>query len=343
MAALSDCLHKLDRDDGGILEELHRVQNRLRGLEDIDRDMAEAGRMLAVAAINIQETTSTLRHALDRVDLSPERLAAVRAQLDRLGDLARKHQVPMEELAGRRDELGERLERSKHYAEHRARLQAEVAKTLADYRAAADTLSQRRRTHAASLSERVTGLMAELGMAGGTFLLQTTAQTDTPPSARGDDRAEMLVSANPGTPPGPLAKIASGGELSRISLAIKVATASGDQGTQVFDEVDAGIGGDTANTIGRLLQRLAADGQALCVTHLAQVAVRADRQVRVDKRTADGALRVDAQLLDEAQRVAEIARMLSGSVSQQSLAHASELLQSNSRTPRGSASGSAAG
>jgi DNA repair protein RecN (Recombination protein N) len=339
LATLSDCLDTLDRDDGGILGELHRVQHRLRGLQDLDRGMAEAGRMLEEAAINIQETAGSLRHALDRVDLSPERLAAVRSQLDRLGDLARKHQLPMEQLASRRDELGERLERSEHYAERRARLRAEVAQALADYRAAADALSQRRRTQAEALSERVTGLMAELGMADGIFRLETTAPADAPPSPQGSDRAQILVSANPGMPAGPLAKIASGGELSRISLAIKVATARGEQRTQVFDEVDAGIGGDTANTVGRLLQRLAADGQALCVTHLAQVAARANRQLRVDKQTVEGLLRVDTRLLDEAQRIAEIARMLSGSASEQSLAHARELLKSNSPATREPAPG----
>jgi DNA repair protein RecN (Recombination protein N) len=137
-----------------------------------------------------------------------------------------------------------------------------------------------------------------------------------------------MVSANPGLPPGPLAKIASGGELSRISLAIKAAAShSPETLTQVFDEVDAGIGGETANTVGQLLQRLAGAGQALCVTHLAQVAVCATHQLQVSKAAEEDSTRVETRLLGAGERVDEIARMLSGRLSEQSRAHARELLQ----------------
>ena len=134
---------------------------------------------------------------------------------------------------------------------------------------------------------------------------------------------------NPGVAPGPLAKIASGGELSRISLAIKVACVRAEQGrTQVFDEVDAGVGGETAHAVGRLLQRAAERGQALCVTHLAQVAVRADQQLRVRKSPDETTARVDAAVLGDDDRVEEIARMLDGRLSEHSRAHARELLES---------------
>ena len=170
--------------------------------------------------------------------------------------------------------------------------------------------------------------MSELGMAGGVFELAVSHTPDATPGVRGDDELQINISANPGSTPGPLSKIASGGELSRISLAIKVA-ASGDTEavTQIFDEVDAGIGGDTANSVGRLLKRLSLKGQVLCVTHLAQVAVCATHQLQVRKQSDKQSTLVDTSLLENNSRVDEIARMLSGRISKQSRAHAIELLE----------------
>ena len=174
--------------------------------------------------------------------------------------------------------------------------------------------------------------MAELGMDGGTFELTVSLKPRAVPSPRGDDMLQINISANPGLPPGPLNKIASGGELSRISLAIKVATAGADESvTQIFDEVDAGIGGNTANAVGRLMKRLSmkrfsGKGQALCVTHLAQVAVCATHQLQVRKAAGKESIVVDTSLLDSNERIDEIARMLSGKISKQSRAHAVELL-----------------
>ena len=168
-------------------------------------------------------------------------------------------------------------------------------------------------------------------MPGGRLEFGLELDGQAPPSSRGSDRPELRVSANPGTPPGPLRKIASGGELSRISLAIKVAARSGDAATQVFDEVDAGIGGETANAVGALLRNLAGAGQALCVTHLAQVAAFADQQISVLKTADKQQTRVSTRLLNEEARIDEIARMLGGRLSAQSRAHASELLAASAR------------
>jgi DNA repair protein RecN (Recombination protein N) len=169
--------------------------------------------------------------------------------------------------------------------------------------------------------------MQELGMEGGVFEVRVNYNESGKPSARGSDELELLVSANPGIQPGSLQKVASGGELSRISLAIKVASRAGrGAATQVFDEVDAGIGGDTANAVGALLKSLSADGQSLCVTHLAQVAAFANQQLQVQKLSDDQSTRVETCLLDEEERIDEIARMLGGRLSDQSRAHASELL-----------------
>ncbi|HMB60466.1 MAG TPA: DNA repair protein RecN, partial [Xanthomonadales bacterium] len=182
---------------------------------------------------------------------------------------------------------------------------------------------------AEGLSKAVSELMQVLGMEGGIFELKIEHDPEAAPSRRGDDRLDLRVSANPGIPPAPLKKVASGGELSRISLAVKVASSAGQSApTQVFDEVDAGIGGETANSVGRLLQSVAAHGQALCVTHLAQVAVCADQQFRVVKDASAAATQVETRLLGDGDRIDEIARMLGGRLSEQSRAHASELLAS---------------
>jgi len=169
-------------------------------------------------------------------------------------------------------------------------------------------------------------------MDGGRFDISVIAEPEATPSPRGTDRIEMQVSANPGIEPAPLAKVASGGELSRISLAIKVATADAGERTQVFDEIDAGVGGDTANAVGALLRAVARRGQALCVTHLAQVAVRADQQLKITKAAVKNRTTVGADTLADDARVEEIARMLGGKVSDQSRAHAREMLEAANRS-----------
>ena len=168
--------------------------------------------------------------------------------------------------------------------------------------------------------------MQQLGMEGGRFEIDVRYDAERQPARRGWDRLELRVTANPGLSPGPLRKVASGGELSRISLAIKVAARTASAATQVFDEVDAGIGGETAHAVGALIRGLASDGQALCVTHLAQVAVFADRQLRVLKTSENDVARVRTDVLVDDERVDEIARMLGGRLSDQSRAQASELL-----------------
>ena len=233
----------------------------------------------------------------------------------------------MEDLGELRQALAARIEGAGNSEQRRNQLQADLKNRLDEYRSSAKNLHTKRKQHAAELSQRVTLLMAELGMAGGTFELAVSLNPQTRPGVRGDDEVQIKISANPGLPPGPLSKIASGGELSRISLAIKVAASGGSESvTQIFDEVDAGIGGETANAVGKLMKRLSGNGQALCVTHLAQVAVCATHQLQVRKATGKESTQVDTNLLDGASRVDEIARMLSGKISEQSRAHALELL-----------------
>jgi DNA repair protein RecN (Recombination protein N) len=316
----------------GINANLNAILGQLQPFDSLDSDIADACQMLQEASVNCVEANHSLRTARDRVDLNPARFEKVAATLSQVSDLARKHRVRMEELGSVRDQLALRIERAGSSEHRQQALQAGLAVALEAYRKAAKQLHDIRSDHARALSGRVIELMSELGMAGGSFELVVAHQPLGDPSERGDDKLQIQLSANPGSPPGPLQKIASGGELSRISLAIKVAAATMNSNdnreaiTQIFDEVDAGIGGETANAVGKLLQRLAADGQALCVTHLAQVAVCASNQLQVSKASGETSTQVDTSLLDSDTRVDEIARMLSGRISDQSRAHAQELL-----------------
>lgn len=313
--------------NSGINSGINTTLGQLQKFILLDADISEACEILQEAAVNTAEALNSLRIARDRIDLNPARFEAVVNTLGQLHELARKHRVRMDGLEEVQNRLLSRIERASGSEQRRHELKAEAKTCLGNYRKAAKSLHQKRKQHAAELSMRVSELMGELGMAGGTFELAVSLNTQSTPSPRGDDEVQINISANPGSAPGPLSKIASGGELSRISLAIKVAAASGDEAvTQIFDEVDAGIGGDTANAVGGLIKRLSGNGQALCVTHLAQVAVCATHQLQVSKASAGNSTVVDTKLLDDKNRVDEIARMLSGKISVQSRAHARELL-----------------
>jgi DNA repair protein RecN (Recombination protein N) len=319
--------------DSGINSGISTCLGQLQEFIPLDEDINAASQMLREAAVNCEEAINSLRSARERVDLNPARYTKVANTLGQLHELSRKHRVRMEELDAVMQKLSARIARASGSEQRRSELKAAIQTCLASYRQAAGSLHQKRKQQADRLSQRVMDLMSELGMAGGIFALEVFLNPESPPSSRGDDEVEIKISANPGTPPGPLGKIASGGELSRISLAIKVAAASANEAvTQIFDEVDAGIGGDTANAVGGLLKRLAGSGQALCVTHLAQVAVCATHQLQVSKASGEVSTIVDTSLLGSDDRVDEIARMLSGKISEQSRAHAAELLNAANNT-----------
>jgi len=326
LETLESARHALEAESSGAAASLHRAAERLERHAALDRDIEAAAGLLREAVINCDEALNSIQSALSRLDLSPERIGQLERQLGAQHDLARKHRVEPEQLQQVLDRLQARLQRADSLEQRLGEIERELSVALRRYRDAAAALHQRRAERAEELSSGVTALMQELGMAGGRFAFEVRHDPGQAPSVRGSDRLELRVSANTGIPLGPLRKVASGGELSRISLAIKVAARAGGAITQIFDEVDAGIGGDTAHAVGALLRGLAAGGQALCVTHLAQVAVFADQQVQVLKTSEDEITRVRTNLLAESERVDEIARMLGGRLSAQSRAHASELL-----------------
>lgn len=341
MAALEFAANALaDASEGaeslGLTDQINRIVSGLQPAAEADPRLDEIIRMLQEAAINCEEARQGVQRISADVDLSPERLDAVEQQLGQLHDLARKHRVAMDDLQQTREALAERIETSASLEKRIAECEAEVADTLHEYREAARVLSEKRNSRAAMLGRCVTEAMQDLAMEGGEFRIEVEHQPDCEPSPRGSDRISLLVSANLGVSPGPLRKVASGGELSRISLAVKVAhyqirggIGSGVAGApvQVFDEVDAGIGGDTANAVGRLLRSVADESQTLCVTHLAQVAARAHHQIKIEKCSAKDEVSVNATPLAAVAREEEIARMLSGKVSAHSLAHARELIE----------------
>jgi len=325
--SLDDCLQSLETERTGAGPGLHRAVTRLAPHASLDPDIASAVELLREAAINCDEAQRSIQSALSRLDLSPERLAELERRLNVQHDLARKHRVEPENLQSVLDQMKARFDKAGSLEARLDLLESELATALGHYREAAAKLYSRRTARAKDLEAAVTDLMQELGMKGGRFELDVRHDKNATPSLRGSDQVELRVSANAGVPPGLLRKVASGGELSRISLAIKVASKPGATApTQIFDEVDAGIGGDTANAVGALLKSLSANGQALCVTHLAQVAACADQQIQVQKTSETDGTRVETILLDEKERVNEIARMLGGRISEQSRAHASELL-----------------
>ncbi len=275
--------------------------------------LAEAAGLAESARLQLAEAVALVEQARDGFDLDPEDLAEVERRLSRLHDLARKHRVPLADLSARRDALAAELAALDGAEARLASLVAEREAAARAWREAAEALSAARRTDAGALGTAVAGLMPGLGMGGGRFEVQLEPVDDPRPQVQGLERVEFLVSANPGQPPRALRKVASGGELARIALAIEVATLGlDDTPTMVFDEVDTGIGGAVAEVVGQTLRRLGSGRQVLCVTHLPQVAAQGHAHWRVTKATDGRDTWSEPAELDEAGRVDEIARMLGG-------------------------------
>jgi DNA repair protein RecN (Recombination protein N) len=304
--------------------------SRLRALTGYDSGLAEPVALLDGAAAQIEEAAHALRRYADKVELDPVRLADVERRLDALHSTARKFRVGPEGLPDAGERLGARLAELEAASDPDA-LREQEATAKQRYGELASKLSAERRQAATKLARQVTAAMKDLAMVGGKF--EAALRPIEAGSALGNESVEFLVSTNPGVEPRPLAKVASGGELSRISLAIQVITANAAAvPTLVFDEVDSGIGGAVAEVVGRKLKLLGLERQVLCVTHLAQVAAQADHQWSVAKLTVNGATRSRVTVLAEAERIEEVARMLGGmKITDTSREHAREMLQSAAR------------
>ncbi|MEJ2629996.1 MAG: DNA repair protein RecN [Acidihalobacter sp.] len=314
--------------------DVHSLLTQALGaLEEAGRHDAALGasvELLRNAQIEIDEAAGELRHYLDGLQLDPERLDAVETRIAQLQSLARKHRCEPEELAGRLNELSAELDGLAHADARRIELAAELETSEATWRTQADAISAARRNSAATLERSVTEAMQTLGMEGGRFSVEVTSTPDGPPTAHGCDRIEFKVSANPGQPQQALAKVASGGELSRISLAIQLAATHDKRiPTLIFDEVDSGIGGGVAEVVGRMLRSLGSRHQVLCVTHLPQVAAQAHHHLAVSKVKGSNSTQTQIlRLAEPATRIEELARMLGGMrMTEQTRAHAKEMLR----------------
>ncbi len=322
-------LARLAGDEGLSLQRLlHQTQSELARLAGDEPRLAEVLSLLESAGIQLAEAAAGIERLHDDFDLDPDRLQSLEDRLARLHDLARKHRVPLEELATRRDQLQEELDGLAGAGERSARLGREREAAAREWNEAATRLGQARARAATQLGEAVAGLMGELGMGGGIFTVALEPLDTTRPTPQGVERCEFLVSANPGQPPRALRKVASGGELARISLAIEVAALGFDAvPTMVFDEVDTGIGGAVAEVVGQKLRALGAERQVLCVTHLPQVAAQGHHHYRVSKAVEADATHSQVELLSEKSRVEELARMLGGvEITKEVRANARQLL-----------------
>jgi DNA repair protein RecN (Recombination protein N) len=320
----------LDGDSEFALQRaLGRAQAELGKLAALDGRLAPLLDLLENARIQLGEAADGLGRYAQDVDLDPERFAEVDAHLARLHELGRRHRLAPAELHGRLAELRAELEELEGAGDALEQLIAQRGRIEADYAHAAAELSRARRAAAARLGREVGALMGELGMAGGVLQAELEPAEGDEPDAQGRERCELLVSANPGQPPRPLRKVASGGELARISLAIEVATLGKDSvGTMVFDEVDTGIGGAVAEVVGQKLRALGAKRQVLCVTHLPQVAAQGHAHLRVSKHSGDESTRTLIESLDAAGRRDELARMLGGvEITRETRAHAKKMLE----------------
>jgi DNA repair protein RecN (Recombination protein N) len=319
--------------DDAITVRLAALAQRLSALATHDAALADTAALVDEARIQLDEAGRSLRDYARRLDVDPGELHRIEDRIAAIHDVARKHRVRPESLPGLLAETEARLAVLSEAADADA-LRAAAGAREADYRALADQLSRKRRFAANELSHKVTATLGELAMAGGRFEIALVPLAD--PASYGLESVEFKIATHPKQPLGPLAKVASGGELSRIALAIEVVTSEvAEVPTLVFDEVDAGIGGAVAAVVGRLMQALGQRRQVLCVTHLPQVAAFADAHFRVAKHGDERAVTSTLTRLDRSARIEELARMLGGSeVTAKTRAHAKELLDQARRSGR---------
>ncbi|ALN62637.1 DNA repair protein RecN [Lysobacter antibioticus] len=314
IAACESAFARLGGDEGPSLTRLvQQVRGELQRVAEHEPRLNDVDAMLDNAAIQIDEALTLLDRVRDDLDLDPSAFEQIENKIGRLHELARKHRVAPEQLPATRDGMAGELELLRSAGDRLQVLDGEIHSARAQWRRAADTLGEARRKAAKNLSETTSALIGELGMGGGRFDVALEPLDEDRPDPQGGERVEFLVAANPGQPARPLRKVASGGELSRISLAIEVAAFGLDAvATMVFDEVDSGIGGAVAEIVGQKLRALGASRQVLCVTHLAQVAAQGHAHYRVSKAASEGVTQSAVQVLGAKQREEELARMLGG-------------------------------
>ena len=325
LAGAQSSLEALSEADGACLPQLSAVASRLRALSEHDVHLGAIVDMLESAEAQAAEAARDLRDYASRIDLDPDALREVEQRIEALHAAGRKYRVKPAALPALEQDLVLRFKELELAASPEA-LQREVAAAKGRFDAAARKLSVKRKNAAQALGREVTQAMQNLAMSGGRFSVSLEALDE--PGGTGAENVAFEVATHPSLPLRPLAKVASGGELSRVSLAIQlVAAKESPIGTLVFDEVDSGIGGAVAEKVGRALKKLGRERQVLCVTHLPQVAAQADAQWSVSKSAARGKVSSAVARLDRAGRIEELARMLGGAeITATTRKHAAELL-----------------
>jgi DNA repair protein RecN (Recombination protein N) len=317
-----------ESEEGSAHAGVSRALQSLRGLAAVDAKLAAVVPILEEASIQITEAARALEHYRETLDVDSARQDEVERRLAAIEELARKNRVPPEGLVERGGQLAKELESLERAELDLAVLRKDLAAALESYRAQAQQLSARRVTAGRALAKDITTRMQTLGMAGGRFQVDVTQDGNADPAQHGVDQIDFKVTANPGQPLRALAKVASGGELSRLSLAVQVSCAARETRCMVFDEVDSGIGGAIAEIVGKELRSLGARGQVLCVTHLPQVGSQGHHHLRVTKLTDGKTTRTALTDLSAGDRVEEIARMLGGvEVTAKAREHAKEMLK----------------
>ena len=323
-------LNIYDSDTANAQSMLADACQTLEQLGTIDPQLEPVLSMLQEASIQVSEAADALRRYADTIDMDPARRDWVEERLSAVQAVARKHRVEPDDLAEVHKRIRDTLNDLQNAEERGVELAQKTRKAAEAYRKSAENLSDARRKTAASFSAAVTNTMAGLGMPGGTFEATVVECGEGNEKSHGIDNIEFRISANPGQPLMPLAKVASGGELSRMSLAIQVIASDGNTiPTMIFDEVDSGIGGGVAEMLGRRLKEVGDNSQVLCVTHLPQVASIADHHYRINKITDGKSTKTGIVPLGDDERIEELARMLGGvSITEKTRAHAAEMLKS---------------
>ena len=325
----------LHDDDESVLNFLNRANRELDDLLTIDKAFVENRELLESATIQVQEALSGLREYANSVEMDPERLRQIEIRFEEIHDMARKYRCKPVELPTRLAELELQLEQLHNSDYQLNQLEKQVKAQQAVFQQLAEKLDRARHKAAKQLAHKVTEGIHSLGMPEGRFEVLIENLPWENATENGINRVEFQVSANPGQPLNPLSKVASGGELSRISLVIQVATIMcGQVPTLIFDEVDVGIGGSVAEKVGQLLRQLGEARQVLCVTHLPQVASQGHQHLQISKQTNGSETHIRLTQLDEKMRVEEIARMLGGvKITGKTLDHAREMIALSTSTP----------
>ena len=321
-------LLRLDDDENAVLSALSLQLREIESLAQFDVQLAPLAELLRNAEISLQEAVNSLRRYQADLDAEPDRLTQIEQRLSVIYEVARKHRIAPDQLPDLQRKLSDELSGLTHADERLQTLPRLVEDAARAYTAAARELSAQRQRAAPLLQQQIEMLIRTLGMPSARVHMALSANSETEPAAHGNERVELLVSANAGFAPAALSKVASGGELSRISLAIQVATAhSTGIPTLIFDEVDTGVGGSVAEAIGKQLRSLGQHRQVFAVTHLPQVAALGHYHLRASKTTHADITRTTLEILTDTTRREEIARMLGGAeITKQTRAHAKEML-----------------